>query len=82
MKNWSIYFHNYILLILIKCKLRSRECEPFPFFTNSSLAQCSVGEVILLQLMGKLHILFLLDGASSRVFSVKLGQNVYLYEIT
>lgn len=82
MNNWPIYFHNYILLILIKCNLRPREGEPFTFFTNSSLVQCSVGAVILLQLMEKLHILFQLNGASSKVSLMKLGQNVYLYEIT
>lgn len=77
MNNWPIYFHNYILLILIKCNLRPRECEPFPFFTNSSLVQCSV-EVILLQLMEKLHILFQLNGASSRASLMKLDK-MYIY---
>lgn len=50
LNNWPIYFHHHSLLILIKCTFRSREHEPFPFLTNNSLAQCSIGEVTLLQL--------------------------------
>lgn len=59
LNNWPISFHQQTLLILIKCNFRARKHEPFPFLTNSSLVQYSIGEVILLelQLLEKLHIL-------------------------